>query len=185
VARSSYLGGSRTCSGVRSRGRHSSSFASASNSCSRRRCYSRDAGERHMPARRWCSAAIDRYSVAPTIGSSHATPFARPGGRSKTQWDAQTGPIKKSWNEGSNALIAFRVAANMHLCPDRVERLTRLTSPGPEVPLWAGAPIRCAGEELAAPLGAALSPPDHLHDIPRISSSPGLGRRRSTSGHHA
>jgi hypothetical protein len=38
---------------------------------------SRDWGERHMPARRWCSAAIARYSVASIIVSSHAFPFRR------------------------------------------------------------------------------------------------------------
>ena len=35
-----------------------------------RKCCSRDSGDRHIPARRWCSAAIARYSVASCIGSS-------------------------------------------------------------------------------------------------------------------
>src|SRR5262245_34863902 len=51
--------------------------ARARNSFSRRKCSSRDSGDRHMPARRWCSAAIVRYCVASTMTSSHACSFAR------------------------------------------------------------------------------------------------------------
>jgi hypothetical protein len=50
-----------------------------------------------MPARRWCSAAIDRYSVALTIGSSHATPFALLEGRSKRRGTLKRVPSMTSW----------------------------------------------------------------------------------------
>jgi hypothetical protein len=44
---------------------------------SRRKWCSRDSGDRHIPSRRWCSAAVARYSVALTMISSHAS-FLRP-----------------------------------------------------------------------------------------------------------
>ena len=71
--------GSLACSGVPTPCERSLPSARARNSFSRRRCCSRDSGERHMPARRWCSAAIARYCVASTMISSHARSI-RPAG---------------------------------------------------------------------------------------------------------
>jgi hypothetical protein len=57
----------------------------------------RNSDDRHIPATRWCSAALVRFSVAITIASSHArgshgSPLARPAPE-RTAWDARTGPI--------------------------------------------------------------------------------------------
>ncbi len=71
--------GSLAGCGARAPCKHSSLPASARSSFSRRKCCSRDSGDRHIPARRWCSAAIARYSVALSIVSSHASSL-RPAG---------------------------------------------------------------------------------------------------------
>jgi hypothetical protein len=65
--------------------------ASARSSFSRRKCSSRDSGDRHIPAQRWCCRAIARYWSALTMVSSHARPFARPK-PGRTAWDTQRGP---------------------------------------------------------------------------------------------
>jgi hypothetical protein len=51
----------------------SSLSASARSSFSRRKCSSRDSGDRHIPAQRWCCRAIARYSIVVTMMSSHAS----------------------------------------------------------------------------------------------------------------
>ena len=71
--------GSLASCGARAPCTRSSSSASVRNSFSRRKCCSRDSGDRHIPARRWCSIAIARYSVALTMVSSHASSI-RPAG---------------------------------------------------------------------------------------------------------
>src|SRR5262244_4585803 len=67
------------CAGASGPCKRCSLSASARSSFSRRKCSSRDSGDRHIPAQRWCCRAIARYWSALTMVSSHAQgPFARP-----------------------------------------------------------------------------------------------------------
>jgi hypothetical protein len=97
------------------RTQRSSLSASARSSFSRRKCSSRDSGDRHIPAQRWCCRAIARYSIEVTMMSSHASavPPAKP---ERTAWDAQTGPIKVRL-ENSNALRWRSIDLSLHNNP--------------------------------------------------------------------
>ena len=62
------LCGTRPVQAFLTRGESQESF-------SRRKCCSRDSGDRHIPARRWCSEASARYSAALIMISSYAISF--------------------------------------------------------------------------------------------------------------
>src|SRR5262245_25164939 len=51
------------CPGASGPCKRSSLSASARSPFSRRKCSSRDSGDRHIPAQRWCCRAIARYSI--------------------------------------------------------------------------------------------------------------------------
>src|SRR5262245_7728822 len=71
--------------------RSSKLSASASNPCSKRKCSSRDSGDRHIPAQRWCCRAIARYSIAVTMDSSHACYSS---GRDRKAWGRSNGSVR-------------------------------------------------------------------------------------------
>ena len=134
--------GSLASCGARAPCTRSSPSASARNSFSKRKCCSRDSGDRHIPARRCCSAAIARYSVALTIVSSHASSI-RPAGAKARAWDAQTGPITQVLEWKARTLcVGVSVKFSLHLRQDKVERVSA-SSPGQPGSLTSIANVRC------------------------------------------
>ena len=79
----------------------------ARNSFSMRKCCSRDSGDRHIPARRWCSAAIARYSVASSMVSSHAN-FIRPADAGTNGMGRQNGSHHSSFRMESPDALRWR-----------------------------------------------------------------------------
>ena len=70
-------------------------------------CCSRDSGDRHIAARRWCSAAIARYSVASSMVSSHAN-FIRPADAGTNGMGRQNGSHHSSFRMESPDALRWR-----------------------------------------------------------------------------
>jgi hypothetical protein len=119
--------------------KHSALSASARSanpsSCfSKRRCSSRDCGDRHIPAKRWCSAAIARYSIALTMVSSYARASV-PACAGAKIWDAKKRAPSTQISKGKDRTPCVGVSMHLSLPLRRhgVERIPHRSSlPWPE-----------------------------------------------------
>src|SRR5262245_66089254 len=101
-------------SGAHTPSKYSSLSASARNFFSRRKCSSRDSGDRHIPAQRWCCRAIARYSIALAMTVLPRKYYSSGRDQNEPRGTLKRVPIKVRWKIERFAL-AFRLGCTIIL----------------------------------------------------------------------